>query len=115
MAPTLYLLCGLPGSGKTKRARELEADGAGIRINADDWVWQLYPEDPEGAARDERKGRVHDVQWELVERLLASGISVILDWGFSRRAERDHARALARELGSTAQLIFLDASVDTLR
>ena len=55
------------------------------------------------------------MQWELVERLLTSRISVILDWGFSKRAERDHARTRARELGATAQLIFLDASMDTLQ
>ena len=90
MASTLYLLCGLPGSGKTTRARELEAAGEGIVLNADDWVCQLYPDDAEAAARDERKGLVEQVQWELAERLLGSGINVILDWGVWMQAERDH-------------------------
>ena len=115
MAPTLHLLCGLPGSGKTRRARELEAAGEGIRVNADEWVCQLFPEDAAAAARDERKGRVQDVQWELVERLLSSGISVILDHGFSKRAERTTARTRARELGATAQIHFLDAPLETLQ
>jgi predicted kinase len=114
MPPTLFMLCGLPGSGKTTRARELEAAGEGVHLNADSWVCQLYPDDAEAAARDERKFLVERVQWELVERLLAGGISVILDWGVWARAERDHYRQRAGELGANVQTIFLDAPLETL-
>lgn len=86
MAPKLYLLCGLPGSGKTTLAKELEANGTGIRLTADDWVWHLYPDDAEAAARDQRKGLVEELQWGLAERLLLGGTSVILDWGLWTRA-----------------------------
>lgn len=114
MAPTLHLLCGLPGSGKTTRAKELEAGGHGVRLNADEWVWQLYPDDAEAAARDERKDLVEQVQWELVERLLTGGISVILDWGVWMRAEREHYRTRARDLGANVQTVFVDAPLETL-
>jgi len=87
MTPTLHLVCGLPGSGKTTRARELEAAGQGVLLNADSWVCRLYPDDAEAAARDERKHLVEQVQWGLVERLLNSGVSVILDWGVWARAD----------------------------
>lgn len=112
--PTLYLLCGLPGSGKTVRAQELEAAGEGVLLNADAWVLQLYPEDAEAAARDERKVLVHQVQWELTERLLTDGISVILDWGVWSREERDGYRQRARELGANVRTVFLDAPIETL-
>ncbi len=112
--PTLYMLCGLPGSGKSVRAQELEAAGEGILLNADSWVRHLYPEDAEAAARDERKFLVHEVQWELVERLLAGGISVILDWGLWSREERDHYRQRARELGASVRTLFLDEPIETL-
>lgn len=114
MTPTLYLLCGLPGSGKTTRARQLEAAGAGILLSADSWVCQLYPEDPEAAARDHRKNRVEQVQWELAEQLLSGGVSVILDWGVWARAERDQIRVRAREAGATVQTIYLEAAIETL-
>ena len=114
LPPTLYMLCGLPGSGKTTRAKELEAAGEGVVLNADDWVWRLYPDDAEAAARDERKGRVERVQWELVERLLRGGISVILDWGVWTRAERDHYRQRAHDLGATVRIVFLDVPIETL-
>lgn len=114
MTPTLYMLCGLPGSGKTTRAKELEAAGKGIVFSADQWVWQLYPDDVEAAARDERKGIVEQVQWELVERLLTNGTSIILDWGVWARTERDHYRKRARDLGAVVRTVFVDAPIETL-
>jgi len=108
------MLCGLPGSGKTTRAKDLEAAGKGVLLNADVWVSQLYPDDAEAAARDKRKALVERVQWELVERLLSSGISVILDWGVWMREERDHYRARAQRLGADVQTVFLDAPLEML-
>lgn len=115
MAPTLYMLCGLPGSGKTTRARQLEAEGRGIVLNADSWVCRFYPDDAEAAARDERKALVQDVQWELAEQLLTAGLSVILDHGVSKRAERDHYRGRCAVLGVEVQTIFLDRTLETLQ
>lgn len=112
--PTLYMLCGLPGSGKTERAMELAAAGKGVLLNADSWVWRLYPDDAEAAARDERKFLVHEVQWEVVEQLLANGVSVILDWGVWSREERDGYRRRARELGADVETILLDVPMETL-
>ncbi len=114
MSATLLLLVGLPGSGKTTRAAELEAAGRGVRLNADSWTWQLYPDDAETAARDGRKTLVEGVQWELAERLLAGGVSVILDWGLWAREERDHYRQRAKELGAAVETIFLDVPLETL-
>ena len=73
MAPQLYLLCGLPTSGKTTRARELEAAANVVRLTADEWIARLYPDDAEAAARDERRDRVEALQWQIVERLLRIG------------------------------------------
>lgn len=114
MKSTLHLLCGLPGSGKTARANKLQAAGEGVLLNADAWVCQLYPDEPEAAARDHRKGLVEQVQWELAERLLLGGTSVILDWGVWTRAERDQYRNRAHGVGATVQIVFVHAPIETL-
>lgn len=115
MAPTLYLLCGLPASGKTTRARELEASISAVRLTADEWIVRLYPDDAEAAARDERRDRVERLQWELVERLLEIGKDVVLDWGLWTRTERSHYRQRAEALGAQVRIEFVDAPLSVLQ
>lgn len=66
MAPTLHLLIGLPGSGKTTLARRLEAEHAALRLTPDEWMLLLF-----GAGESEGK------RWVLESELL---------WGVAARA-----------------------------
>jgi predicted kinase len=103
--PRLVLLCGLPASGKTTLARELaEAYGA-VRLNPDEWesALDIDPFD-EGF-----QARLEGQFWELAQRLLVLGTSVVLEWGFWARSERDEKREAARALGVSVELRFLDA------
>jgi predicted kinase len=40
---TLFLTCGLPGSGKTTLARSLEQEYSALRLTADEWLHELHP------------------------------------------------------------------------
>jgi predicted kinase len=104
------LLCGLPGSGKTTLARELEDAYGAVWLNPDEWEAALDV-DPfdEGF-----QARLEAAFWELTQRLLALGTSVLLDWGFWARSERDEKREAARTLGVAVELRFLDAPFDEL-
>ncbi len=108
--PRLVLLCGLPASGKTTLARELaEAYGA-VRLNPDEWELALGI-DPFDA---EFQGRLEAEFSRLTERLLALGTSVILEWGFWARSERDEKRDLGRSLGAAVELRFLNVPYQEL-
>ena len=107
---TLHLICGLPGSGKTTLARQLEDERAGIRLSPDEWMLSLaFAIDDE-----EARTRVEQLQWTLAQQMLASGSSVILENGFWTREERSSYRSIARELGAETRLHVLDVSIDEL-
>src|SRR5512140_3079135 len=108
--PRLVLLCGLPASGKTTLARELADSYGAVRLNPDEWELALGidPFDARFQARLEAEFS------RLAERLLALGTSVILEWGFWARSERDEKRELGRSLGAAVELRFLDVPHDEL-
>jgi predicted kinase len=108
--PRLVLLCGLPASGKTTLAREIEDAYRAVRLNLDEWELALGI-DP---FDEEFQLRLEAAFSGLTERLLGLGTSVILDWGFWARSERDEKRDLGRSLGAAVELRFLDVPYDEL-
>src|SRR6266496_2812025 len=89
--PRLVLLCGLPASGKTTLAREIADAYGAVRLNPDEWELALGidPFDAEFQVKLEAEFS------RLTKRLIALGTSVILEWGFWARSERDEKRDLA--------------------
>jgi predicted kinase len=108
--PRLVLLCGLPASGKTTLAREIADAYGAVRLNPDEWELALGidPFDTEFQVRLEAEF------WRLTERLIALGTSVVLEWGFWARSERDEKRDLGRAVGAAVELRYLDVPYDEL-
>jgi predicted kinase len=109
-ATRLVLICGLPASGKSTLARELAPAIPAIRLDKDEWVTRLGGD----LWDDELRVRVEAQLWALTQQLLASGQSVILEWGHWARAERDEKRLGARALGVGVELHVLDAPLAEL-
>lgn len=113
--PTLYLTCGLPGSGKTTLAKQLEEDLPALRLTADEWLHELYPDisTPE-AELGPFRGRVERIQWPIAVCAMKLGCHVVLDWGVWGKEERDFYRAAAREVGARVVLCVLDPPIAEL-
>ena len=104
--PTLFLMVGLPGAGKTTVARQLERERGALRLSPDEWLAPLFGTD-EHPSPEQRKV-VEALQWEVAARALCLGVSVILENGFWARAEREALRLRAADLGVRSELVFLN-------
>ncbi len=113
--PTLYLTCGLPGSGKTSIARIIEREAPALRLTGDDWMLRLYPgiSTPE-AETGPCRGRVESLQWQVALRAIELRCNVVVDWGVWSRAERDACREAARAAGARVVLCFRDVPLEEL-
>jgi predicted kinase len=102
--PTLHLIVGLPGAGKTTLARRLERELPALRLTPDDWIGPLYGERLTQAQLDAVRDPVESVQWAVAARALSLGASVILDFGFWTRDERETFRERASTVGARSQV-----------
>ncbi|WP_152363832.1 AAA family ATPase [Microlunatus speluncae] len=108
--PTLLLICGLPGAGKTTLARELAARRGAVRLSPDEWLSDLELSLFDEPLRDRLEKRLIG----LTEELLRHGQSVILEFGFWSRTERETLRDRAHTLGARAELWVLELPQDEL-
>jgi len=102
-AATMLLMVGLPGAGKTTRARELAAVYGALRLTPDHWMIPLFGDSMAGGRRFVLEGRLISVALQA----LRLGNSVVLDYGLWGRDERWALRWLARSAGAACQVVYL--------
>jgi predicted kinase len=118
---TLHLIVGLPCSGKTTLARQLETRYSALRLTTDEWHIRLFGQDygenmtqAEEATHNFRHASVESIMWDVAARVLVLGVDVILDFGCWVRTQRDEFRSLAKELGADFRIHYADASDEAL-
>ena len=108
---TLYLMVGLPGTGKTTAAKRIEVEQQALRLTKDEWMKALYGADNPEAASDVIEGRLVDIGL----RALELGVDVVIDFGLWGRDERSALRQAAADLGAAVELRYLELSRDEQR
>jgi len=107
-------MVGLPCSGKTTRAKELENDLLALRLTPDEWHVNLFGHDVDDPEHDKRHGTIEDMLWQIAARALSLGTNIILDFGFWAKEERDDFRSRARERGARSEIAFMDVEEEEL-
>lgn len=108
---TIYLIVGLPGAGKTTRAKELESSESALRLTPDAWQMAIFRGDNPTRWRSKDRADQRDrIEGKLVEvgmRAAQLGINVVFDFGFWGKDERSALRWIAGTLGVRSQIVYL--------
>jgi predicted kinase len=116
---TLYLVVGLPGAGKTTRAKQLEASEPALRLTPDDWQRAIFSADAPTGWRSAERARHRDrIEAKLIEVGLRAGqlgIDVVLDFGLWSKDERSALRWLAHSRGIPVQVVYLPIDYEEQR
>lgn len=108
--PTVYMIHGFLGVGKTTFSRELEQRKRALRFSHDEWMSCLYGDDPPADRFQEYARRVAALMQETWTRCVALNQNVILDMGFWSHAERERVRQLVIAMGGIPVLYRLQCS-----
>lgn len=108
--PTLVLLYGYPGAGKTYFARQLCDDLQAAHVQGDRIRYELF-EEPR-YDRQENEIVDHLMQY-MAEEFLNAGISVLYDVNAARLSQRRTLRDMARKVKAQHALIWFQVDVET--
>lgn len=109
-------MCGLPCSGKSYLARQVEEKEGAVRLILDEWLSTLYGEySLDLEQRVERVRRCRDVMWSTTKKFLEKGIDVILDDGFFTQPVRERYATMIHEAGAIPILYYLDTPVEVIQ
>src|SRR6186713_373493 len=117
--PTVHMICGPLGAGKTTFARRLAHQTLSVRFSLDEWIMQLFgteaPEPMHFPWWVERAQRCSSQIWALCSQLLSHELDVILDFGFGSRPQRAEYLALCRATGAQVKLYVVSADAELRR
>lgn len=115
--PTVVLLSGLPGSGKSTYARSLEGQGF-VRVSFDELMQARHGrpgKDYPGQNQQQLEPPMLEEVKLKVGQLVRSGRAVVLDHGLGTRAVRDEWKRLVVDAGGTWRLVSFDVPLPILK
>lgn len=108
--PTIFLLYGFPGSGKTHFSRQFCSSVQAAHLQDDRVRTELF----ETPRYDKKENSIvtHLTQY-MAEEFLSAGVSVVLDVSVARARDRHFIRELARRNKSQTILIWFQMDTDS--
>jgi len=111
MTPAVYILCGIPFSGKSTLARTLAMQRGWTHVDVDGIARSLIDSE-ESDVTEEQWTEAFNTSFEQISDSLARGKSVVHDATNFARTARDRVRAIALQSNASAHVIYIDIPVD---
>ena len=113
---TLHMLCGKIAAGKSTLTAKLSAAPDTITLSEDHWLSRLYAGEINSVVDYvQRAARLREAIAPHVEALLATGVSVVLDFPANTLANRAWMRGILDRSGASHVLHYLDVPDEVCR
>jgi predicted kinase len=113
--PTVYIICGFIGAGKTTFAKKLARETGALRITKDEWMVRIFGNTPvkeNFATLDHNVTQLaRDVAFQLVER----GIDIILDEGYWAKSHRDELKDRIEKAGAQWMMYYVNTPLEEMK
>jgi len=109
MTSRLFILCGIPFSGKTVFAKKLTKKFDLIRIDLDEVKFRLFGNSiPDSKIDQSGWDKIYQLMYKKIRQALISGKTVVHDTGNFTKAERLLVKKIADDLKLKTLTIFVD-------
>ncbi len=113
MTQILYILCGLPYSGKTTLANEL-VRRFGFKTASVDDIMDEKEIDSDTMSQEDWNF-VYSETYDRLKKTLGQGFSVVFDMGHLKLSERETSRQIAEKYHVPHKLIYINISPEEIR
>ena len=108
----VILLCGKLCCGKTTYAEQLRAQNKAVLLSIDEVMLTIFGQYT-GDKHDEYAARTKKYLFAKSLEIIETGTTVILDWGFWRKAERDFTREFYTARKIECEFHYIDIADET--
>ena len=105
----LFIVCGIPFSGKTVLSKELAKVRGFIRVDLDEVKFDLYGRDVKDDDLEQKDwDLIYQEMYKKIRNLLKEGKTVVHDTGNFTKYERNLVGEIADKLGIDSYTVFVD-------
>lgn len=105
----VILICGKLCSGKSTYAAQLRKENGGVILSVDEIMLALFGQHA-GEKHDDYVKSTKKILLEKAAQCAEAGVTVLLDWGFWTKAEREGTKAFFGARNISCALHYLDIS-----
>ncbi len=113
--PTIYLICGFLGAGKTTYSKKLAKEKNAIHLNPDEVVMKRYSKEEYENNWEACFAETMDFLWQETASYIQQNKDIIFDVGFWDKASRVIAKEKATKLGATPIIYYIYAPDEILK